>query len=501
MKKTITLLFATFIIVNISNAQIFLQTGIDLDGEAALDYSGVSVSMPDINTIAIGATHNNGNGNSAGHVRIYRWNPSNGRMWGQKGIDIDGEAPGDYSGWSVSMPDSNTVAIGTPYNNGNGFQSGHVRIYRWNPANGGTWVQKGTDINSEATGDGSGWSVSMPDSNTIAIGAPFNDGNGTNAGHVRIYIWNPANGGTWAQKGSDIDGETTHDWSGRSVSMPDSNTVAIGTPYNNGNGISAGHVRIYHWNPVNGGTWMQKGIDIDGDSIYSLSGTSVSMPNSNTIAIGGTGNGNFGGYVRIYSWNGSAWVQKGIDIDGEALGDNSGYSVCMPDSNFIGIGAILNNGNGIESGHVRIYRWNGSAWVQKGSDIDGEAASDNSGFSVSMPDSNTVAIGAYLNDGNEISSGHTRVYSIINYMGVLENNFGNTLTVYPNPTNGELNIDLGSNYNNVSVSVSNVLGQIVHTKNFSNSSLLQLNIPGEVGVYFIEVKSGDKKAILKVMKK
>ena len=228
------------------------------------------------------------------------------------------------------------------------------------------------------------------------------------------------------------------------------------------------------------------------------------MPDSNNVAIGAPsndGNGARAGHVRIYNWNGSAWAQKGIDIDGEAVDDQSGISVSMPNSNTVAIGAAENNDNGSNAGHVRVYEWNGSAWVKKGIDIDGETTNDWSGTSVSMPDTNHVAIGARLNDGSGIEAGHTRVYSTINYVGVLENNFGNTLTVYPNPTNGEVSIDLGSSYNNVSVIASNVLGQIVHNKNFNNSSLLQLNISGEAGVYFIEVSSGDKKAILKVMKK
>ena len=58
-------------------------------------------------------------------------------------------------------------------------------------------------------------------------------------------------------------------------------------------------------------------------------------------------------------------------------------------------------------------RWDGSAWQQKGSDIDGEAAYDESGMSVSLSSDGTiVAIGAYGNDGNGNRSGHVRVYSI-----------------------------------------------------------------------------------------
>ena len=48
----------------------------------------------------------------------------------QIGSDIDGEAAGDLSGYSVSLSSDGTiVAIGADYNDGNGSSSGHVRIY------------------------------------------------------------------------------------------------------------------------------------------------------------------------------------------------------------------------------------------------------------------------------------------------------------------------------------------------------------------------------------
>ena len=75
------------------------------------------------------------------------------------------------------------------------------------------------------------------------------------------------------------------------------------------------------------------------------------------------------------------------------------------------IGAFTNAGNGNGSGHVRVYKYSGTAWVQAGGDIDGEAADDLSGYSVSLSsDGQTVAIGAHLNDGNGTDSGHVRVY-------------------------------------------------------------------------------------------
>lgn len=71
----------------------------------------------------------------------------------------------------------------------------------------------------------------------------------------------------------------------------------------------------------------QKGADIDGEADFDQSGVNISMPNNNTIAIGAIGNNSDAGHVRVYTWDGITWVQKGSDIDGEASGDLSGISL------------------------------------------------------------------------------------------------------------------------------------------------------------------------------
>ena len=56
----------------------FLQLGQDIDGEAANDYSGRSVSLSsDGSIVAIGAYGNDGNGSAAGHVRVYNYDYDN----------------------------------------------------------------------------------------------------------------------------------------------------------------------------------------------------------------------------------------------------------------------------------------------------------------------------------------------------------------------------------------------------------------------------------------
>ncbi len=606
-----SLLLATGMILTVQSSNAQNQKGTDIDGEAANVFLGQSVSMPDANTLAIGvpASRNNGTVATAGHVRVYNWS---GTAWVKKGADIEGAA-GDQSWFSVSMPDANTLAIGAALNNANGATAGHVRVYNWS---GASWVKKGADIVGEAAGDQSGQSVSMPDANTLAIGASNNDGNGDFAGHVRVYNWS---GTAWVKKGADIDGEAAVDQSGWSVSMPDANTVAIGATENTGNGSRAGHVRVYNWS---GTAWVKKGADIDGEAAGDGSGYSVSMPDANTLAIGAPANdgkGNLAGHVRVYNWSGTAWVKKGADIDGEAAGDFSGRSVSMPDANTVAIGADNNDGNGDYSGHVRVYNWSGTAWVKKCADIDGEAASDQSGWSVSMPDASTVAIGAYANSEKANYAGHVRVYTLCenstqtivktacnryvspskkytytktdtyydtilnatgcdsiitinltidstdvsvtnssptltanatgatyqwldcnknftkinnaksrNYVAnsngtyavevtqngcidtslcinlsnvqILENTFGTSVKLFPNPTNDEVTIDLGKQYNEVSVIIRNALGQEVMKESFNNTNAFKLNIPGETGLYILELHATGHRALLRVLK-
>jgi len=387
-------------------ASDWTQIGLDIDGEAAGDRSGFSaVSLSSDGTVvAIGAYFNDGNGTDAGHVRVYE---RIGSTWSQRGADLDGEAAGDRSSYSaVSLSsDGTVVAIGAYLNDGNGSNSGHVRVYEWT---GSAWSQRGTDIDGEAANDQSGYSVSLSSDGTIvAIGAQLNDGTAPSAGHVRVWEWS---GSTWSQRGSDIDGEAEADGSGRSVSLSsDGTVVAISSTGNDGVATSSGHVRIYEWT---GSAWSQLGSDIDGDGNNDQNGWWVSLSSDGYIvAISSIRAGQYAGRVRVYEWTGSAWTQRGLDINGQMAGDYSGWSTSLSsDGSVIAIGAPYRNN---ERGYARVFKWSGSVWSQVGTNIDGEAGGDHCGSGVSLSsDGSTVAVGAEWNDGNGSASGHVRVYSI-----------------------------------------------------------------------------------------
>jgi len=386
------------------------QIGSDLDGEFSGDNFGSSVSLSaNAQIVAVGAKRNDGTAYEAGHVRVYEQSYTG--AWSQMGSDIDGEAYGDNSGYSISLSsDSLFLAIGAPGNNGNGSNSGHVRVYKYSS---GSWIQVGSDINGEASSDESGFSTALSSNGTIlAIGTPYNDGNGNDAGHVRVYEYSS---GSWSQLGADIDGEAIADWSGYSISLSaDGYSLAVGSPLNDGNGSNSGHVRVYKYSS---GSWTQLGSDIDGEASGDQSGYSVSISSDGTkLAIGAPyndGTGSDAGHVRVYEYMTGVWTQLGSDIDGEALGDISGFFVTLSsDGNVLGIGAPQNDGNGTDAGHVRLYEMISGSWTQLGTDIDGEALNDGSGVSIALSfnGSNSV-IGASGNDGNGSNSGHVRVYA------------------------------------------------------------------------------------------
>ncbi len=383
------------------------QLGADIDGEAIYDYvRGVSLSA-DGSRLAVGAGQNDGvNGVDSGHVRVYEWV---GSQWTQLGADIDGEASNDWSGDDVSLSaDGNRVAIGAKSNYGSDGSmeySGQVRVYQWS---GDTWTQMGADIDGEAAYDNFGLSVSMSaDGNRVA--ATSSEGGDLGFGHVRVFQWS---GSSWVQLGADIDGKSTTDRI-QSVSISaDGNRVALGAWGANGR---RGQARIYEWS---GESWTQLGDDIDGEAAQDEFGFSVSISRDGSrLAVGGwknDENGAYAGHVRVFEWSGSIWVQLGGDIDGQVREGFFGGSVSLSMlGNRLAVSASSKTGSGDYTGFVRIYQWSGTSWTQLGADIDGEAANDAFGYKVALSSNgNQVAASADQNDGNGDRSGHARVFDL-----------------------------------------------------------------------------------------
>jgi len=402
----------------ISSAQ-WTQMGPDIDGEAAGDLSGNSVALSsDGARLAVGARSNdNLSGVGAGQVRVFDWDAAL-EGWVQLGLDIDGEAAQDHSGYSVALSSSGPrVAVGAPGNDDGGTSAGHVRVFEWV---GSSWVQLGSDLDGDAAYDNFGGCVDLSsDGSRLAVGALGNDGNGFDSGLVRIFEWDGGSS-SWVQLGQDIRGEADFDWSGASVALSaDGSRVAVGAPENDGNGSNSGHVRVFEW-VVGSSSWIQLGSDIDGEAVDDHSGTVALSSDGGRLAVGAWANdgaGNDAGHVRVFEWDvgTSSWILLGSDIDGEAVDDHFGTFVSLSSSGArLAAGAPGNdNAGGDDAGRTRVFRWDGGSWVQLGPDIDGEGAGDLSGSSLDLSsDGSRIAVGAFYNDNaNGVDAGHVRVFT------------------------------------------------------------------------------------------
>jgi len=89
----------------------------------------------------------------------------------------------------------------------------------------------------------------------------------------------------------------------------------------------------------------------------------------------------------------------------------------------------------------------------------------------------------------------------VTFVGIIENNLGDQLSVYPNPTSGHLSITLGSYYEDINAIVKNMAGQIISTYHIGAADKFDLEIIGVTGYYLVHIEtSSGKSATIKVLK-
>ncbi len=88
----------------------------------------------------------------------------------------------------------------------------------------------------------------------------------------------------------------------------------------------------------------------------------------------------------------------------------------------------------------------------------------------------------------------------ITSVGIIDNSFGNQLLIYPNPTDGNFWIDLGRNYQTIRITMTDLNGKLIHSKTYNESQLLNLKLTESDGVYLLIIESGDKKAVIRLVK-
>lgn len=178
------------------------------------------------------------------------------------------------------------------------------------------------------------------------------------------------------------------------------------------------------------GAWAQYGNDILSDDTTITIGKSINISGDGTTVAIGTNNGS----VEIFKDSSGTWNRTGI-LNGEAVGDEFGCSISLnADGSRIVVGGKLNNENGPEAGHVRVYDYTQGTWNQVGVDIDGPDTNAHFGYRVDISSSgHRIAVAAPYG-GNLDSLSNSQNYGSIR---LYEDSLGSWVlkkVIFPNDT-------------------------------------------------------------------
>ena len=293
----------------------------------------------------------------------------------------------------------------------NNAGDGRVQIYQYSNST-DTWSQLGTDILGDDK-ERVGWSVDINSTgDRVVVGAPGKD---SWSGAARVYAYS---GGSWSQLGTDILGDDdTKYQTGISVTINNSgSSIAVGSRSQNEQGL----VRVYDYSD---GDWVLRGISFGGNEAGDYFGASpgaIDMDSSgNILAVAsrlGTWDSNQqAGYARVYRWNGTSWIQLGEDFHGDYNYDRLGSIKINDNGRWVAIGAHGASPGDVDTrGLVKIFHRNGSGtWVQVGSSIEGITSNEQLGlentFDINAA-GDRVAVGAPINGSNGWNSGYISLY-------------------------------------------------------------------------------------------
>lgn len=89
---------------------------------------------------------------------------------------------------------------------------------------------------------------------------------------------------------------------------------------------------------------------------------------------------------------------------------------------------------------------------------------------------------------------------LISGIGFIENTFGSALSVYPNPTVGNLSINLGTSYSNVEIVITDALGKEVSRQQITDTQLIEFVFDQPAGNYLVTIQSEEQKAVFRLIK-
>ena len=390
----------------------------------------------------------------------------------------------DYYGRALDA-DNTTLVVGAPgVEEGGKNQIGEVYLYQINSLENNYISYSTVRCPDKVNGQYFGYAVAI-DGNYLAVGAVYDDAQGSNAGAVYIFkktnnVW------TYQQKITGIGG--TGSQFGYALAMDGGNLV-IGEPFaTNTRGASAGYIYYYQ---LSGNTFNylnRFSPPAAGD--YQYFGSSVSL--SGTIGCASTyRHNNNSGYVKLYTKGANSWIAGTTLYGDNQTNSNFGQTVVVEGDKIV-VGA---------TGQSKVFRYQkqGSSWIENG-------AIENTntyyfGFNVSIS-GDQVMIGCPYSEDYQGSAYLINYWNISGARAGLEQ-FDETVSavgdiiLYPNPVSGEL-VNINSIGEVLKVTAYNTIGDEIGALSVENN---QINISSlSAGVYVLQIETTEGSFTKKLMK-
>jgi endoglucanase len=135
----------------------------------------------------------------------------------------------------------------------------------------------------------------------------------------------------------------------------------------------------------------------------------------------------------------------------------------------------------------------GYQWLQCDNNYRPIVNASNAGY---VPDqSGSYAVEITLNNCKDTSGCYE-----VNIADVISNTLGDRLRLYPNPTGGQINIDLPDKYDKISVEFTNPEGQSLLHEDFYQTNLISLSLHASPGQYYLTIRNNrNGKAVIKII--
>lgn len=348
----------------------------------------------------VGAHRFGSSPNQAGAVALFQ---RAGLEWSAAGmLQASDRTAADDFGASVSLL-GDWMAVGAPLDDPRGTNSGSAYLFQ----NGtGGWTQSAKLITSDGSAlDQFGASISLAQG-WVFGGSPFDDDRGADSGAAYVFQYD---GQAWTQSAKLTPGAAGDQFGTAASASGDA--VAIGAPFDDQRGSDAGAAYVYR---RNGTTWeleatLRASDGASGDRFggaLSLDGDTLMVAASRDDRIGAVDHGSAYIFRRIDG----QWTQEAKLIPADSTGNDFFGSAVALRGDWALIGANFDDDHGSNSGSAYVFIFADGAWTEMHKFLaDDGASQDWFGSSVALGEY-VALIGAPGDDEGADASGSLYLY-------------------------------------------------------------------------------------------